>query len=50
MSRQNYKSKLITIRDKVIRLDKEFSELSEKYEKVVHDKKELKNKFDKLTA
>lgn len=49
MSRENYKSKLSSIRDKVIRLEKEFAELSEKYEKVLLDRKELKNKFDKLT-
>jgi hypothetical protein len=30
-------------------MDKEFHELSEKYEKVVLDRKDLKNKFDKLT-
>jgi predicted nuclease with TOPRIM domain len=49
MSRENYKSKLTSIKDKVIRLEKEFSELSEKYDKVVLDRKDLKNKFDKLT-
>lgn len=50
MSRENYKSKLITIREKVIKLEKEFAELSEKYDRVVGDKKDLKNKFDKLTG
>ena len=50
MSRENYKSKLISIKDKVIRLDKEFSQLSEKYDKVVLDKKDLKNKFEKLSS
>ena len=49
MSRENYKSKLITIKEKVVRVDKEFNELSEKYEKVVVERKDLKNKFDKLT-
>ncbi len=49
MSRENYKSKLNSIKDKVIRLDKEFTDLTEKYEKVVLDRKDLKNKFEKLT-
>lgn len=30
-------------------MGKEFGELSEKYEKVVLDRKDLKNKFEKLT-
>lgn len=50
MSRENYKSKLISIKDKVIRLDKEFVQLTEKYDKVVLDKKDLKNKFEKLSS
>lgn len=49
MSRENYKSKLSSIKDKVQRLEKEFAQLSEKYDKVVLDKKDLKNKFEKLT-
>lgn len=39
MSLQNYKSKYITLREKVNKMDKEFMELSEKYDKVVMDKK-----------
>jgi predicted nuclease with TOPRIM domain len=50
MSRENYKSKLITIKEKVIKIEKEFAELSDKYDRVVLDRKDLKNKFDKLTG
>lgn len=50
MSRENYKSKLIAIRDKVANLEKDFADLSLKYDKVVNEKKELTSKFDKLTA
>lgn len=49
MSRENYKSKLVTIHEKVLKVDKEFIELSETYDKVVLDRKDLKNKFNKLT-
>ena len=49
MSRENYKSKLVTIHEKVLKVDKEFAELSETYDKVVLDRKDLRNKFGKLT-
>ena len=49
MSRENYRSKLGSIKDKVARLEKEFTELAEKYDRVVLDRKDLKAKFDKLT-
>lgn len=49
MSRENYRSKLATIREKVARIEKEFADLSERYDRVVLDRKDLRNKFDKLT-
>ena len=50
MSRENYKSKLVTIREKVIKIEKEFAELGDKHEQVVMNRKDLNNKFDKLAA
>lgn len=49
MSRENYKSKLNSIKEKVVRLTKQFNDLSEQHQKVVVDRKDLKNKFEKLT-
>lgn len=50
MSRENYRSKLATIREKVARVEREFAELTDRLDRVVHDKKDLRNKFEKLTA
>lgn len=49
MSRQNYRSKYIALKDKVFKLEAEFKQLCEKYDKVVGDKKDLSLKFEKLT-
>lgn len=35
MSRENYKSKLVTITEQVIKIQKEFNDLSDQYEHVV---------------
>lgn len=45
MSLQNYKSKFGTLKETVIKVEKEFSELSDQYDKVAMDKKELNHKF-----
>ena len=49
MSLQNYKSKLATLREKVVRLEKEFNELCGKHDLVVGEKKDLTGKFENLT-
>jgi predicted nuclease with TOPRIM domain len=49
MSLQNYKSKFATLKERVIKLEKEFADLSVKYDKVMIDKKTLNSKFDALT-
>ena len=49
MSRENYKSKFQALKDKVFKLDIQFTQLTTKYDRIVGEKKDLNGKFDKLT-
>lgn len=49
MSRSNLKSKLITLRDKIHKLEIDSKELDQNYDKVVKEKTDLEEKFEKIT-
>ncbi|EAS01688.1 growth-arrest-specific microtubule-binding protein (macronuclear) [Tetrahymena thermophila SB210] len=49
MSLQNLKSKAITLKDKITKLERDGKDLDEKYEKVVREKQELEKKFEDIT-
>ena len=49
MSRENYRSKLVAIKQRVFHLQTEFTQLSTKYEQVMTERKQLQMKFDRLT-
>ncbi|KAL4463071.1 hypothetical protein ABPG74_007072 [Tetrahymena malaccensis] len=49
MSLQNLKSKAITLKDKINKLERDGKDLDEKYEKVVREKQELERKFEDIT-
>lgn len=49
MSLSNLKSKLITLRDKIRRLEDDGETLNTKFDVVVGDKKNLEDKYEKIT-
>ncbi len=49
MSLSNLKSKLITLRDKIHKLEIDSKDLDTNYEKVVKEKTDLEEKFEKIT-
>ena len=49
MSLSNLKSKLITLKDKIHKLEIDSKDLDANYEKVVKEKNELEDKFEKIT-
>jgi len=49
MSLSNLKSKLITLKDKIHKLEVDSKDLDANYEKVVKEKNELEDKFEKIT-
>ena len=50
MSLSNLKCKLITLKDKIHKLEVDAKELDINYEKVVKEKTELEEKFEKITV
>ncbi len=49
MSKENYKNKLVNLKDRVRKLEKELEELYVKLDMINSAKKDLSNKFERLT-
>ncbi|KRX02737.1 hypothetical protein PPERSA_02227 [Pseudocohnilembus persalinus] len=49
MSLQNLKSKLVTLKEKIVKLQKDSVTLDEQYTKVLQEKKDLEEKFENIT-